>query len=96
MTRVAEEPVLLGAARELVHTQVRNQDRTEMVQFLLEPVDVAEALHLALAAAAAVVHQDIAEEPRHHVLLVVVPLEPSLFLLAVVRHVHLDSHPVNY
>jgi hypothetical protein len=60
-----------------------------MVQFLLEPVVVAEALHLALAAA--VVHQDIAEEPHHLVLVVVVPLEPSLFLLA---EVHLDSHPV--
>lgn len=84
---------MLGAARELVHTRVRNQHRAEMVQFLLEPVVVAEALHLALAAAAAVVHQDIAEEPRH-VLVVVVPLEPSLFLLAEVRPVHLDSHPV--
>lgn len=83
---------MLGAARELVHTRVRNQHRAEMVQFLLEPVVVAEALHLALAAAA-VVHQDIAEEPRH-VLVVVVPLEPSLFLLAEVRPVHLDSHPV--
>ncbi|PWA86716.1 hypothetical protein CTI12_AA138410 [Artemisia annua] len=51
---VAGEPVLLGAARELVHTQVRNQHRAEMVQFFLEPVVVAEALHLALAAAAAV------------------------------------------
>ena len=54
--------MLLGAARELVHTQVQNQHRAEMVQFLLEPVFVAETLHLALATAAAVVHQDISEE----------------------------------